>query len=207
MLGVHASLTITLNPSFLTKCEAVSGLRSAQYAANIRLGCQLVKHASLFRHGKKSCSDTSVCEGAKPLFIVYEFRHSLFVFLFFGPSAKTTKSFGMNNNRRFSSQLNWDSEAESNDGGASSSCQLDVLSTFCFINLLFHQLIIFSTCYFFNLLFCQLAVLSTCYFINLLFHQLAVSSTCCFINLLFHQLAVSSTCCFINLLFHQRDAS
>jgi hypothetical protein len=46
-------------------------------------------------------------------------------------------------------------------------CQLSILSTCCFFNMMLHQ----------------------CDCINVLFHELAVSSTCCFICM-FNQLAV-----------------
>ncbi len=76
----------------------------------------------------------------------------------------------------------------------------------------FCQLAILSTCNFVNLLFS-----SNCFFIQLLLHQIAVLSTCCFVKFLviklrFSQLAVLSigassnchlvtTCCFVKLLF------
>ncbi len=82
--------------------------------------------------------------------------------------------------------------------GATSFCQLAVLS-YCFlVKLFFHWLAILSNCCFISLLFCRFAFASTCYYVNLLFHWHDVLSTCCFVNLLYRQLAILST-----FLFHQ----
>ncbi len=81
--------------------------------------------------------------------------------------------------------------------------QLDVLSIFSFINLLFHQLCISLNWCLINLWFHQLALPSTCSFINFLRHKLFILSTRYFINLLWYQLEILSTWDFINLPFYQ----
>ncbi len=73
--------------------------------------------------------------------------------------------------------------------GATTFCQLGILSTRHFVNSTFCQLAILSTRHFVKSAFCQLAILSTQHFVNLTFCQIGILSNRHFFNSVFcHQM-------------------